>query len=105
MRVYVAGPMSGKPQLNFPAFDEVAAKIRSLGYVPINPADFDRVMWPEGVPDAEDYYARQLKIDLLLVETCDAIVMLPGWESSKGARLEHAWAQALKLRTINLGDL
>ena len=110
MRVYIAGPMTGKKLLNFPAFDETAAKIRACGHTPVSPADFDRVMWPEydyasGSPPLGFNYELQLKIDLLLIETCEAVVFLPGWEDSRGASLEYAWAQALGLRTIKIGDL
>lgn len=42
MRVYLAGPMRGLPQFNFPAFDAGAATLEALGHEVFNPADRDR---------------------------------------------------------------
>ena len=37
-RIYVAGPMSGLPAFNFPAFHEAAADLRACGFDVVNPA-------------------------------------------------------------------
>lgn len=42
MRIYIAGPMRGYPNFNFPAFDEAAARGRALGHEIISPAEIDR---------------------------------------------------------------
>ena len=39
-RIYLSGPMSGLPELNFPAFHAEAARLRALGFEVVNPADF-----------------------------------------------------------------
>lgn len=38
-RVYVAGPMTGIPDFNYPAFNAVADQLRAQGYEVENPAD------------------------------------------------------------------
>lgn len=38
-RVYLAGPMTGIEDFNFPAFNDMAAKLRARGYVVENPAE------------------------------------------------------------------
>lgn len=36
--------------------------------------------------------------DLYLLSLCRVILMLPGWQESKGAVIEHGWAERQKLR-------
>ena len=40
-RLYLAGPMTGLPELNFPAFHAEAARLRALGYEVVNPAEIN----------------------------------------------------------------
>lgn len=90
MRVYIAGPMSGYEGYNFPAFFTAATKWREAGWEVINPAELDG----QDTNQPWDFYLRR---DLKLLVDCDAIAMLPDWELSKGAKLEHYVAMKLGL--------
>lgn len=90
-RIYVAGPMSGKPDYNFPAFHAVAETLRAHGYEVVNPAEDNDTTQPY------EYYIRRAIEGLL---TCDAVTMLPGWERSHGARMEHMIAANLGMRIL-----
>lgn len=90
MKVYIAGPMTGLPEFNFPAFHAAADVWRNSGWEVINPAELDE----EDTTKPWDFYLRR---DLKLLVDCDAIAMLPDWELSRGAKLEHYVAQALGL--------
>lgn len=79
-RVYLAGPMSGLPDLNFPAFHAAAAQLRAQGLVVINPAEHGVV---EGAT-----WADYMHHDIAGLVSCERIHLLPGWAQSKGARLE-----------------
>jgi hypothetical protein len=97
MRIYLAGPMSGIEALNFPAFAKAAAYLRAAGHEVINPAEEN--------PDHGMAWADALRADIPLLLTCEAIALLPGWEESKGARLEHHIARELGMRVMHLpGD-
>lgn len=100
MHLYIAGPMSGIPQFNIPAFDAAAASLRSQGHDVTNPADEDSpAVRAAGLasttgnladlaPTGEtwgDLLARDVKI---VADRVDGVVLLPGWENSRGARLE-----------------
>lgn len=88
MRIYVAGPMTGVPDMNYPLFNDVAAKLREQGHDVFNPA--------EELPDLS--YREAMAKDMEFISNhATAICMLPGWENSPGARAEHALACCLKL--------
>lgn len=81
---YISGPMRGIKDFNFPAFHRAAAYLRQQhGWWVLNPAEMGDVAgwgWP-------DYMRR----DIVAVSTADVVVLLDGWEGSKGAGEElHA---------------
>lgn len=93
--------MSGLPRFNFPAFDEAARQLREQGYDVVSPAELDSpesraaaLASEDGDPEGYgaktgetwgDLLARDVKI---VADTVDAVAVLPGWETSRGARLE-----------------
>ena len=89
MKIYIAGPMTGIPDLNYPAFDALAEKLRAAGHAVINPAE-------NPVPPCGSWLG-YMRMSVAQVSTVDCVVMLPGWESSRGATLEHHIAVQLKL--------
>jgi hypothetical protein len=110
---YVAGPMRGYPQNNFPAFHEAASILRADGWFVISPAELDL---------AEDEHAAHMSVEVsstpemlrtfverdvsallaLRAENGDAIVLLEGWERSIGASAEVAIAKWLGLSIVHL---
>lgn len=79
-KLYVAGPMTGLPEFNYPAFDAAAAALRQAGYQVVNPAE-------DGLPlDAP--YEHHLRLAIARLMGCQAVATLPGWRHSKGAKLE-----------------
>ena len=87
VKIYIAGPMTGLPEYNLPAFAAAAVELESLGYEVTNPGRHGVI---EGFT-WQDYVRRGL-IELL---ACDAIALLDGWESSRGAKLEVQVAETL----------
>lgn len=81
---YIAGPMTGYEDYNFPAFYAKAAEERANGCTVINPAELDDQS-EDGLDLPWDFYLRR---DLRVLADCNRIVLLPGWEKSKGANLE-----------------
>lgn len=97
---YISGPMSGLTDHNYPEFDRVAARWTDHGWAIFNPANnfggLHTVGAPEegGIPIRRDQFMRQ---DIHNLLQTDAIVMLDGWEKSKGATLEFLIAIELDL--------
>lgn len=84
MKIYIAGPMTGLPELNFPLFHATADKLRAAGHEAINPAEIN--------PDPNAEWTDCMFRDLEELNVCEGIVMLPGWEKSPGAQIERLWA-------------
>lgn len=104
---YLAGPMSGHPQFNFPAFFKAAENLRTEGYNVVNPAELDEeierheaMKSPDGAHGSLDHVKtwRQClrrDVDIVLDDNCAGIILLEGWEQSKGARMETYNAAAV----------
>ena len=99
MKVYISGPMEGVKEYleNFQVAEEVLLK---LGHDAVNPARLDKAVKGRGL-SREDY----LELDLVLLEWCDAIVMLDGWQQSCGCNREYGYAAAAGKIIIAYGSL
>jgi len=86
-RIYIAGPMTGILELNFPAFHDAAALLRSQGYDVVNPAEINA--------DPTAGWQACMRADIRELVTCDAVYFLPGFDKSRGAQLERHIAKAL----------
>lgn len=133
MRIYVSGPMTGIPDHNRPGFDETAKRLREQGHFVINPVDISVPFGDEtelSVSFREYYrllsnygedafnnsrmrlmtkYRTRVALavmdsDLAAVRSCDAIYLLRGWETSRGAKRELAEAIAHGLTIMQEGD-
>jgi hypothetical protein len=91
MKLYISGPMTGMPELNFPAFHAAAKELRERGYEVCNPAEKNE----EANPDMQwiDY----MRLDIKMLMDCDGVAYLPGWENSRGAKIEIELALSLGL--------
>jgi hypothetical protein len=102
MRLYIAGPMSGIPEFNFPAFHEAAAELRQMGMEVISPAEVDEATGFNPATDTAESHLVYMKRDLQLVMDADAVALLPGWRGSKGARCEATVAATCGLPLYEL---
>lgn len=92
-KIYLAGPMTGLPDSNYPAFHREAAWLRSMGLEVVNPA--------ETKLDPGSAWAAFMGPGIAQLVTCDGIHLLAGWERSRGAALELHIAASLGL-TVTL---
>jgi len=89
-RIYLSGPMTGLPDLNFPSFAAEAARLRGLGFEVVNPAEIN----PEG-----GTWHECMRRDVAALVTCDHVATLPGWDKSQGATLEVYVADRLGIES------
>lgn len=102
LTLYIAGPMRGYVNHNFPAFHLAAKKWAKKipGCTIFNPAEMDEQAGFNGNSvslDSSEHLKSCMKRDLDAIMKSDGLVMLHGWENSEGARVEHALAVYLGL--------
>lgn len=91
-KIYISGPMSGYPFLNFPAFNEEAGRLRWLGYDVVNPAELN--------PEPNKSWSECMRVDIRALMDCDTIALLPDYGKSQGAQLELYIAQKLGFNVV-----
>lgn len=99
--IYIAGPMAGIPDNNFPAFFAAAEILRSEGWTPINPAAFNGVFGRDPTGKLLDAVCES---ERAAIPFLDAIYLLKGWEKSKGARRELEVALKYNLIVLVEGE-
>lgn len=101
MRVYLSGPMTGLPDLNYPAFTAAATALREAGHEVYNPAEWET-----------KYNGGEFNLILAFADYChhicreaEAVVVLPGWEDSPGATAETSLARAIGKPVLTLDEV
>lgn len=95
MTWYLAGPITNDPGWQ-PKFDQAAKKLRESGLQVVSPLDLSK---PQG-----DWTENMRRCIRALTE-CDGIILLEGWDDSKGARLEKEIAEGLGMTVVRFANL
>jgi nucleoside 2-deoxyribosyltransferase len=103
VKLYIAGPMSGMPGHNFPAFEAAAALLRVAGHEVISPHEGVDLETALAMP-VEDRWRHFMKRDIALLVQCDGIYLLQGWERSRGAKVEYRLASDLVMKVYFEGE-
>lgn len=107
LRVYLAGPMTGRPCWNFRAFAAAAVRLRLLGAAVTSPPEiavacgFD----PAAGDVAPDVLARIIEAETEALLDSDAVLLLPDWHTSEGTRAELSIAEAAGIPAALLADV
>lgn len=113
-RVYIAGPMSGHPKFNVPAFVAAQKNLVAQGLDAILPVDMDSpaerrqlLASKDGSEPGPRSWATLLSEDLKLIGDTgvEGIAVLPGWQYSKGAKLETYFSRLLGLEIVHYPSL
>lgn len=79
MRVYVAGPVTGRPRRNLAMFEHAAKQLVQAGHVPVVPH--------RHVPAQAEWHVAMRR----------CVALLPGWRGSRGAQTEYLLAMRLDM--------
>lgn len=89
-KVFISGKITGDPDYR-KKFEEAEEELRAMGYTLImNPA-----VLPFGF-EWDEY----MKITMAMLDACDTVYFLKGWEKSQGAKLEALVAKTRKYTTL-----
>lgn len=106
IRAYIAGPMRGYPRYNFDAFMAAEATLIGEPYrlQVVNPArlDIEAGFDPDRDEFDEAMLPAAMRRDIAALLNVDAVVLLEGWEASKGVATELEVATALGLAIFEL---
>lgn len=95
MKIYLAGRMTGLPELNAPEFARVSKILRDAGHEVYPPAEAFPPDEPFSHAVAWPAYAKALA-------ESDAIVLLKDWQESLGARTEYMIALNMKRKVFEI---
>lgn len=101
MLIYTAGKYSGDVDENIANARKVAIALWEMGHTVICPHLNTSHMEQDCSLEWEDY----MQGDFNIISRVDAVVMLEGWENSKGAGLEHKYANDLEIPIFYAPDL
>ena len=95
--IYIAGPMKGLPELNFPAFYAAEKQLQREGWSTINPARFAHVFGDAPTGRLLDAVCES---ERAAIPHLDAIYLLDGLNTSRGALLELSVAIQHRLEVL-----
>ena len=91
---YISGPMSGLPELNYPAFFAAESLLETSYSKVLNPA---RLQLDKG---QENKWENWMRKAIVMMMEATHVVLLPGWENSKGAKEEVRLAELLGMTIV-----
>ena len=104
-KVFISGPMRGYEKYNFSAFDKAEEMLSSRGIECVNPARISRKFKEEDIDNATGTCNEMVRQQQEAEKTCNAILLLDGWQKSKGVMLELKTAIDLDLEIFLEKDI
>lgn len=95
-KIYISGKITGTEDY-LSRFAEAEELLNNIGY---EGAVFNPAKVSAGLPLETTSYRDYIHIGLLMLDACEAIFMLSGWQDSPGASLELHYAATLGYKII-----
>ena len=104
-RIFIAGPMRGYENYNFKKFDHIEELLKQLGFDVVNPARISRKFKESEVNSDIAVYNKMVDMQQDAERTCNTILLLDGWQWSKGVKLEVKTASELGMQFLLESDI
>lgn len=85
--LYIAGPMTGLQDFNYPAFFEAERQLKEVGW--------DNVINPARIGNRQLSWRKNMRQAIKALMDCDGMALLPGWGNSTGTLVEIGLASNL----------
>lgn len=97
--IYLSGPITGDKAYR-QKFKSAAVQLKTRGYAVVNPAELDDVLPVEAMT-----WEQIMDVCMDLLGRCEALVQLPGWETSRGCQREYGYAQGADMIVLPIEEL
>lgn len=87
-KIFIAGPMRGYSNYNFDKFDRIEKLLKDNGIDCVNPGRISRKFKEVEVNNDINVYNEMVRLQQEAQKTCNAILLLDGWQWSEGVKLE-----------------
>ena len=104
-KVFLSGPMTGYPGYNFQRFNLVEKQLTDAGIECVNPVHICKKYKEEHVLADKAVFDRMIAEEQEAERKCDVILLLDGWQMSKGVRLELKIALEMDMQIFLEEDL
>ena len=104
-KVFLSGPMTGYLGYNFQKFNTVEKKLIDAGIECVNPVHICKKYKEEHVLADKAIFDKMIAEEQEAERGCDAILLLDGWQMSKGVRLELKIALEMDMQIFLEEDL
>ena len=104
-KIFIAGPMRGYENYNFKKFDYTEEILKGLGFEVVNPARISRKFKEVDVNSDIAVYNKMVDMQQEAERTCNTILLLDGWQWSKGVALEVQTAAELGMQFLLESDI
>lgn len=98
-KVYISGGITGVSDYES-KFTKAELELKLYGYMVINPANVNGAL-----PKYATTYQEYMKMCITMIDQSDALILLPGWKKSRGARFEKHYAEIMDIPVYKYHDL
>ena len=104
-KIFLSGPMTGYENFNFDKFNFIENVLKNCEVDVVNPVHICKKYKKESVLNDKAIFDKMVAEQQEVEKTCNAILLLNGWQHSKGVKLELKTAVDLNFEFFTESDI